>query len=207
MAHFDPVYGQLLNSREVANKTGLTMNQLRNMRQTPKETSIPFIKAGSTSWYREDDVNLWVAKNGTLTGEYIVPEGAQTAPLVGSPGDTDRREAMSKIANITTTNSWSKWYEWILEDSGQDYATAFYRIEELQIEFHKLANNGEDLRTLFPEIKDFSLMRKNDPHRFWPAFTYAIRRMMADIAGDELTDEEIMSPPIGEVPPTKLASR
>lgn len=207
MAHFDPVYGEVLNSREVADLTGLSMNQLRNMRQRKAEGSIPFLRAGNTSWYRRQDVLNWIDDNGTMQAEYIVPEGANPAPLIGTPADSAKREVLGKIANITTKNSWSKWYQWILEDSGIGYETAFYRIEELQKDFHKKINDGEDLDTLYPDVFDFGLMRKNDPHRFWPAFTYAIRRMMAEISDWDVSDEEIIAPPIGDVPPTKMDSK
>lgn len=207
MAHYDPVYGQLMTSSEVSNLTGLTLNQLRNMRRSPKPGSLPFLNAGTTSWYREDDVRNWIEDNGTMQAEYIVPEGATPAPLIGSPENRAKRDVLAKIANITTKNSWSKWYQWLLEDSGLGYEKAFYRIEELQKEFHKKINDGEDLDALFPEMRDFSLMRKNDPHRFWPAFTYAIRRVMAEVGDWDVSDEEIIAPPIGDVPPTKMDSR
>lgn len=207
MAHFDPVYGQLMTSSEVSNLTGLTLNQLRNMRRSPKPGSLPFLNAGTTSWYREEDVRTWVEENGTIKAEYIVPEGVTPAPLVGSPADSAKRDVLAKIANITTKNSWSKWHQWLLEDSGLGYETVFYRVEDLQREFHKKINDGEDLDVLFPDMRDFAMMRKNDPHRFWPAFTYAIRRMMAEASNWDVTDEEILAPPIGEVPPTKLENR
>lgn len=207
MAHFDPVYGEVLNSREVSEMTGLTINQLRNMRQRKADNSLPYLRAGNTSWYRKQDVLNWVQSNGVAEAEYIIPNGIEPAPLVGSPIDSAKRDVLAKIANITTKNSWSKWYTWILEDSGVGYSKAFYRIEELQKEFYKKINDGEDLDDLYPDVLKFGMMRKNDPHRFWPAFTYAIRQMMAEISDWDVTEQEILAPPIGDVPPTKLEGK
>ena len=48
------------------------------------------------------------------------------------------------------------------------------------------------------------MMRKRDPHRFWPSRTYAIRSLARKVYEWDITDEDIINTPIGEVPPTKI---
>ena len=65
---------------------------------------------------------------------------------------------------------------------------------------------GDDLKLMYPDIKDFNLMRKHDPFRFWPSHCYGVRRVLCDHLGLDVTDQEILDAPVGEVPPSKLDS-
>ena len=47
-------------------------------------------------------------------------------------------------------------------------------------------------------------MRNDDPLRFWPSITFAMRKAVAQVRGYEVSDEEIIAGPVGEVPPSKL---
>ena len=69
----DPVYGELLSSREVSLSTGFTMNQLRNWRLPNRHDLAPFgsIQIGGTSYYREVVVQDWIDEHGNQQGVYV----------------------------------------------------------------------------------------------------------------------------------------
>lgn len=201
MTTYHPRFGELLTSKEVTVLTGLTLNQLRNSRA--RNTGLPFVKQGGSCWYRRVDVDAWVELNGGAQWEYVVPEGSIESPLENPDATGVRSEHLVKLAGITTRNSLTKWYSWLLEDSGVEYSVAFNKVREYQIEFHKQAT-GEDLEELYPSLVEFNLMRKKDPFRFWGAFTFAVRKAVADVNGWVVSDEEILGAPVGEVPPSKL---
>ena len=133
----------------------------------------------------------------------MIPDGAIESPLENAQASGVRSEYLSQLAKITTRNSFTKWYTWLLEDSGMEYSDAFEKVRGYQIEFHE-RETGEDLNVLYPSVVEFNLMRKKDPFRFWGAFTYAVRKAVADVNGWDVSDVEILGAPVGEVPPSKL---
>ena len=199
MPHYDPIYGDLLTSRETADLTGFTMNQLRNHRTRPEISPFPFVRQGGTSWYRKDDIALWLEENGSVEYQYIRVPNAKSAPLRNSNIDAERKGHLEEIVKITTRNAWTKWYTWFTDHSG--WKDAYGDTRKWQVELYKQAT-GEDLEELYPR-GEFYKMRMNDPQRFWPSITYAMRRAVAEVRGYEITDEEIIAAPVGEVPPSK----
>lgn len=203
MNHYDPIYGELLTSKQVSTLTGFTMNQLRYFRQSPEKSPFPFLKNGSNSFYRKSDIDTYIEEHGTERFEYVVPEGFKAAPLVGSVADSARRDDIAKIRNITTRNSWTKWATFVTEEAGIPVIEAYDLIESEQVRLYELAT-GDDLKKIYPEVKDFNLMRKHDPFRFWPSYTYGIRSAVRKALSLDVTDQEIIDAPVGEVPPSKL---
>jgi hypothetical protein len=201
MTTYHPRFGELLTSKEVTVLTGLTLNQLRNSRA--RNSGLPFVKQGGSCWYRRADVDAWVELNGGAQWEYVIPEGSIETPLENAEASGVRSEQLIKLAGITTRNSFTKWYTWLLEDTGFDYADIYGRVRDYQIEFHKELT-GEDLTELFPTLVEFNLMRAKDPFRFWGAFTYAVRKVVAEVSGWDVSDAEVTGAPVGDVPPNKL---
>ena len=199
MPHYDPIYGDLLTSREVSELTGYTMNQLRNQRTRPEISPFPFVRQGGTSWYRKDDIALWLEENGSVEYQYIRVPNAKSAPLRNSNIDAERKGHLEEIVKITTRNAWTKWYTWFTDHSG--WKDAYGDTRKWQVELYKQAT-GEDLDELYPR-GEFYKMRMNDPQRFWPSITYAMRKAVAQVRGYEISDEEIIAAPVGEVPPSK----
>ena len=202
MTHFDPIYGNLLTSKEVANRTGFTLNQLRNHRQRPETSPLPFIRQGGTSWYREDDVQIWLENNNGVEYDYVKVPNVPSAPLRTQVKDSKHREHLDKLTAITTRNAWSKWYSFFVDQSGWK-GNAYEDSRAWMTYYWKLKEN-EDLQELFPSLAEFNGMRNKDPYRYWPAITYAMRKAMSEIYQWDATDEEILSAPVGEVPPSKL---
>lgn len=203
MAHYDPIYGELLTSRETSDLTGFTLNQLRNHRQR-KTSPLPFISDGATSWYRKADVIKYLEKRGDVAREYYVPEGFDPEPLESSEVSIERREHVKAVAKIVTRNAWSKVQEQL---TMPDPEFGFKFLEEEMVRLYQL-KHGENIRDLYPKDEfagalDFFL-RKNHPNVFWEARTYAVRSLARHTYKWDVTDDDILNVPIGEVPPAKL---
>jgi hypothetical protein len=199
LPHYDPIYGDLLTSRETADLTGFTMNQLRNHRTRPEISPFPFVRQGGTSWYRKDDIEIWLEENGSVQYQYIKVPNAKAAPLRNSNIDAERKGHLEEIVKITTRNAWTKWYTWFTDHSG--WKDPYGDTRKWQVELYKQAT-GEDLEELYPR-GEFYKMRMSDPQRFWPSITYAMRKAVAEVRGYEISNEEIIAAPVGEVPPSK----
>ncbi len=200
MSTYHPKYGELLTSREVSDLTGFTMNQLRNQRTKPETSPIKFVRQGGTSWYRKSDVDAYIEINGGSEWEYIGGPESIATPLVNESAVGQRKEYLDELSKITTRNSWTKWYTWFTDQSG--WKDPYGDTRKWQVELWKLST-GEDLDELYPKSA-FYKMRAEDPLRFWPSITFAMRKAVAQVRGHEITDQEIIELPVGEVPPSKL---
>lgn len=200
MSTYHPKYGELLTSREVSDLTGFTMNQLRNQRTKPEASPIKFVRQGGTSWYRKSDVDAYIELNGGSEWEYIGGPESITTPLVNESAVGQRKEHLDELSKITTRNAWTKWYTWFTDHSG--WKDPYGDTRKWQVELWKLST-GEDLDELYPKSA-FYKMRAEDPMRFWPSITFAMRKAVAEVRGHEITDREIIEIPVGEVPPSKL---
>jgi hypothetical protein len=200
LSTYHPKYGELLTSREVSDLTGFTMNQLRNQRTKPETSPIKFVRQGGTSWYRKSDVDAYIEINGGSEWEYIGGPESIATPLVNESAVGQRKEYLDELSKITTRNAWTKWYTWFTDQSG--WKDPYGDTRKWQVELWKLST-GEDLDELYPKSA-FYKMRSEDPLRFWPSITFAMRKAVAQVRGHEITDQEIIEIPVGEVPPSKL---
>jgi hypothetical protein len=200
LSTYHPKYGELLTSREVSDLTGFTMNQLRNQRTKPETSPIKFVRQGGTSWYRKSDVDAYIEINGGSEWEYIGGPESIATPLVNESAVGQRKEYLDELSKITTRNAWTKWYTWFTDHSG--WKDPYGDTRKWQVELWKLST-GEDLDELYPKSA-FYKMRAEDPLRFWPSITLAMRKAVAQVRGHEITDQEIIELPVGEVPPSKL---
>jgi hypothetical protein len=176
------------------------MNQLRNQRTKPEASPIKFVRQGGTSWYRKSDVDAYIEINGGSEWEYIGGPESITTPLVNESAVGQRKEYLDELSKITTRNAWTKWYTWFTDQSG--WKDPYGDTRKWQVELWKLST-GEDLDELYPKSA-FYKMRAEDPMRFWPSITFAMRKAVAEVRGHEITDREIIEIPVGEVPPSKL---
>jgi hypothetical protein len=199
MTEYHPIYGALLTSRQASDLTGFTMNQLRNFRQRPETAPFGFVRQGGTSWYRKDDIEAWLEKNGAVAYEYIVPASGVSSPLRSTATDSTKREVLSELAKITTKNAWGSHGTWLTEQSGlQD---AHSKVNEWAEHFWRLhLEDNPDAGEFIP----LNFSRIDNPSQYWQAITWAVRRATAYIRNWEVTDREIMDIPVGEVPPSKI---
>jgi hypothetical protein len=175
------------------------MNQLRNFRQRPETAPFGFVRQGGTSWYRKDDIEAWLEKNGAVAYEYIVPASGVSSPLRSTATDSTKREVLSELAKITTKNAWGSHGTWLTEQSGlQD---AHSKVNEWAEHFWRLhLEENPDAGEFIP----LNFSRIDNPSQYWQAITWAVRRATAYIRNWEVTDREIMDIPVGEVPPSKI---
>ena len=203
MTAYHPKYGQLLTSREVADMTGFTMNQLRYFRQTPDKSPFPLLKKGNTTLYRELDILQYLEVHGVEGEEYVVPEGFEPAPLVNPTYEAKSNKDITAMSKIVTSNAWSKWTERLTQNGPMDVSTAMKFLRDETVRLLK-EGTGDDLTELYPgETYDFWL-RTNDPVRFWKGRTWATRSLAREIYGWNVSDQDIINVPIGEVPPSKI---
>lgn len=200
MTHYDPLYGELLDSREVAEMTGLTMNQLRNWRLPSRQDSMPFgyLKIGGSVKYRKAVVDAWLEKNGAIVPEYVQGELDKQVPLndvlASNPA---KRDGLAKLAKITTRNSWTSMATWLIEQSGIDNGTKVIHDEGKRLLALERGVDVSEFGTPNANLKS------NDPDAFWKIWTYGVRKGFAMVNSLDVTDEEIMSLPVGDIPPLK----
>lgn len=199
MSTYHPRYGKLLTSREVSDLTGFTLNQLRYQRQNPDQAELPFVKQKANSFYRESDVLLWLEENGGVEEEYVVAGKSKATPLVNPTVDRTRLANIAELAKITTKNAWGSHGTWLTERSG------------LPDPYNKVNAWAKELWNLHreqnPDAEEFMPLHKSridNPLQYWPAITWAVRRATAYVRGWEVSDQEIMDIPVGEVPPSKV---
>jgi hypothetical protein len=200
MSVFHVRFGVLLTSREVSDLTGFTLNQLRNDRQKELPVLLPFVRQGGSSWYRKDDVDAFLERTGGAEWEYV---GEGKSPLRNEFATGERMAWLDRLAEVTSANAWSKWYGWFVESSGWK-GDVYKDVWGWMVELYKL-QSGEDLADLgYDGHLSFGKLRLEDPVRFWVAITLAMRRAVAEVNGWDVSDEEILLAPVGDVPPLRL---
>jgi hypothetical protein len=122
--------------------------------------------------------------------------------LLNESASGERKAVLDKLAKVTSANAFSTWYTWFIEQSGWN-GDAYAQCREWQTYFHRLVT-GEDLDVLCPTLVSFNTLRQRDPQRYWGSIVWAMRKALAVVNGWDVTDEEIVSAPIGDVPPAKL---
>lgn len=197
MGMFHPVYGELMTSKEVSEATGHTLNQLRNWRMESRKKLAPFgsILIGATSYYRQVVVQDWIDEHGRQDGKYHMTERDKKFPLnVAVEGDTKHREALGIITAINPEN-------------------VLYMFEKLAKQSSKIAMrhaNGSKNRFILEELPDWKQYEQpitqdsRFQHPVWfTAMVKAMRLAQAEIAGLDLTEEQILAVPVGTVPPLR----
>jgi hypothetical protein len=198
---FDPMYGELLHSRQVSEITGLTMNQLRNFRipERIEKAPFPFLRIGGAAMYRKADVELWLSENGGPQAiQYVTAPHHKTAPLLNDMNYIEKRNAFSQLGRITTENSFTSMATWAIEQSGLPNGTRLIHDEGRRL--LALERGIEDWKTLpIPAVT----LKETDQEGFWKIWTYGVRRAFVIANQLDVTDEEVMQIPVGDIPPMK----
>jgi hypothetical protein len=203
MTNFHPMYGELLNAREVSDLTGYTLNQLRYFKREKDKSPFPMLRLGGTTLYVKRDIDIWIEQNGGAEIEYFVPDGVASAGALNPTYKTENKEQFAQMAKITTRNAWSKWTEPLTQAGVMSIVDAYQFLEDETVRLYKL-KHGEDLREKHPDQNMDFFLRKNDPSAFWQGRTWATRSLARTIYNWEISDEDILNAPIGEVPPPKI---
>ena len=201
MAQYDALYGELLTSREVSEITGFTINQLRNYRMPERQSKMPFgfLRIGGTTLYRKAVIEAWLEENGSITPEYFQADIDKKVPLNQILAiDPEKRKALDRLKGITTENAFDSMATWAIERSGLPNGTAFIHDEGRRL--LAIERGIEDWKSLpRPAIT----LKETDQEGFWKIWTYGVRRAFVVANQLDITDEEIMRIPIGDVPPLK----
>lgn len=205
MTTYHPKFGELYSPKEVADLTGFTANQLRNWRQRQGETMpFGFIRQGGTSFYRKVVVDAWLEENDGGIAEYVMSDLDKRFPIERElASDRDKVENLKKLQGITTANAYLKWYQWYCDSSGLTFSEASNKVEQWQKELWAL-HTGLPLDQVgkFPTRKQ----RGEQPEHYWLGWCWSMRRAYADVYSLDVSNQEILDLPAGEVPPLKELS-
>ncbi len=197
MGLFDPTYGELMSAKEVCEATGFTMNQLRNWRLPSRLDKAPFgfVSVGMSPYYRKASVQLWLDKNQGSNVRYSPAGTDLDVPVsVAFEGDVARLNALKRVAQITPENvkSW------------QDYL--FGVNQQLTLTYSNIVKNE-----FLSELLGFEVGLSNSvsaEDRFsqpvwFEATVKALRLQLNEMYGLGLSRDEVLSVPVGQVPPLK----
>jgi hypothetical protein len=202
---YHPKFGELYSPKEVADLTGFTANQLRNWRQRQGETMpFGFIRQGGTSFYRKVVVDAWLEENDGGLAEYIMSDLDKKFPIERELAtDREKVENLKKLQGITTANAYLKWYQWYCDSSGLTFSEASNKVEQWQKELWAL-HTGLPLDQIgkFPTRKQ----RGEQPEHYWLGWAWSMRKAYADVYNLDVSNQEILDLPAGEVPPLKELS-
>jgi transposase-like protein len=202
---YHPKFGELYSPKEVADLTGFTANQLRNWRQRQGETMpFGFIRQGGTSFYRKVVVDAWLEENDGGIAEYIMSDLDKKFPIERELAtDREKVDTLKKLMGITTANAYLKWYQWYCDSSGLTFSEASNKVEQWQKELWAL-HTGLPLDQIgkFPTRKQ----RGEQPEHYWLGWTWSMRKAYADVYNLDVSNQEILDLPAGDVPPLKELS-
>ncbi len=201
----DPVYGEMIDAREVAKLTGITIHQIRSWRR-PEFKHLAKFKTyrsplNNSVWYRLADVEKFLTENGVVIGmSGLISEddypNAIEAPLLNPEIDQTKRKQLATLAGITTKNFWERWYQELSETYQKewtDYVMANQRRFYAQ-------HIGIDDPSVLTHLNRKS--RSENLEQYFYGGVMCARTFWAMKQGWNITEEEIIAIPVGELPPT-----
>lgn len=158
-----------------------------------------FLRKGASCYYRKDVIEAWLFENGVIEAEYVPADFDKVIPLNDVlVNDPAKQKNLAQLAKITTRNSWTSMATWFIEQSGFDNGTSAV---------HDWGRQMLAKERSIPEWNDISRpnndLKASDPDAFWKIWTYGIRKGYAEVNGMDITDEDIMFLPVGDIPPLK----
>lgn len=202
MSVFDPTYGELLTSKEVTQITGFTSNQLRNWRLPARLEKAPFgfVYIGATPHYRKASVLKWLDTHQANNVRYV-PAGADLlVPIeAGLAVDAEKQLRIQEVSQIVSDNAYFVWYANLWNINGEKFDSLW---KPLMMKYRSLASGLPESELVHIPTSH----RLSQPEWFTGAVP-ALREIYALFNGFELTEEEILSTPIGTVPPMKEKNR
>lgn len=199
MSIYDQTYGELLTAKETCAATGFTMNQLRNWRLPSRLDKAPFgyVSVGTSPYYRKASVQLWLDQNAGTNIKYVPAGTDKDVPLgIATEHDFDKREHLAMLATITTKNYFFKWHQKLSDDYKSEWWTY---VMENQKRFYALHAGIEDPSTLT------HLVRKQlaqNPEQYFIGGVMSARAFYVAKQGWNISEDEILTIPVGELPPT-----
>lgn len=202
---FDVEFGEMVDIREVSRLTGLSVHQLRSWRK-PEFAHLARFETyrsplNSAVWYRLADVELFLKEQGIVVGSSGLRRDADLpaafrAPLA-VPVSEGVRQALAELADITTETMWLRWSNRLSEMLGVEYPKRL-RAEQARLFALYKGVPVEQVEVFVPfgAKQDF-------PEQFFVGNVLAFRRMLADVRGWNVSDGELLSVAVGDVPPSR----
>lgn len=186
---FHPLYGDLMTAKEVSDATLFTLNQLRNWRNDARAHLAPFgsVQLGGTSYYRRIVVQDYLDENGTQVGSYRMTDRDKKFPLGESVAqDLEKIDAMANLSKLTTETV-SHWLNKQL-DNKVSFINTWKEFWALTGKPY-ISSNDKSLNSAWYE-----------------GAVQTHRLFVNDIQGLGLSVEQVLSIPVGAVPPIKERS-
>ena len=177
------------------------MNQLRNWRMPSRAEKAPFgvVYIGTAPYYRKASVQLWLDRSGGSNVRYVPAGTDLEIPIAEAVvADVDKQKAMRLIAQINSQNAYDPWYT-KFNQMNADLSMGEMR---KQVEWWGKAT-GKDTTGIERVAPMMAYDSPLNSEVFFIGFTLAMRSVMNQIQNLGLTDEEIISIPVGDVPPLK----
>lgn len=201
MTIFDPTYGELLSAKEVSEATTLTMNQLRNWRMPSRLDKAPFgvVYIGASPYYRKASVQRWLEQNEGSNVRYVPAGTDLEIPINESVAqDNEKAKALRTIAEINSENAYDLWYTKFNKMNPELAMSEQRKHVEWWSKATGKPSEGVDR---VPPMMAYESPQSSEV--FFIGFTLAMRSVLNQIQNLGLTDEEIISIPVGDVPPIK----
>ena len=199
----DPVDGTLIGINEVAIMTGFSPHQLRSWRKPENYDKAVFEALrepnSTTIWYRLADIEDWCAEHGKESFLRAIPApNAFKSTRVSEPVDQSKRTALEAIAQINSANAYDPWFTKL---NKMNYDLAMLE-NKRQVEWWSKATGkpSEGVERVMPMMAYETPLNSEV---FFIGFTLAMRSVLNQIQNLGLTDEEIISVPVGDVPPIR----
>lgn len=202
MTTFHPTYGVLMTPREVSADTGLTMNQLRNWQVPARQAKAPFgfVQIGASPYYRQVVVQAWIERNGGNNVKFI-PAGLDNEFPVSDvlEKDVEKQKRLVMLSTITTANQFFRWGSTLGDILQERYGNG---IREHSRRLYGMWKGISPEEAAALDHITRGQMAKN-LEQYYVGSTLAHRRLWADTQGWDITDAEIVSLPVGDIPPLK----
>lgn len=177
------------------------MNQLRNWRMPERYDKMPFgfLRKAGACYYRKDVIDAWLEEHGSITAEYVPASFDKKIPLNDVLAhDPEKQKQLELLSKITTRNAFTSMATWFIEQSG--YENGLRAVHDWGRELVALERGVSEWKTIGRPNNE---LKASDPDAFWKIWVYGVRKGYATVNNLELSDEEIMSVPVGDVPPLK----
>lgn len=208
----DAELGEMVDIGEAERLTGISKATLRNWRLPEGKGRAKFdCYEGSSNkvWYRLADLELYAKSRGVELGKSTFKRNQAEAPdairaPLGNVITEAERGAMIHIGKITTENYYSGWFS----DLQKAYGGALpfvNRLKVLQVHFHSVRSGIPESEISYilraKHLQSDAITRFDNNEQFWIGTVAALRRILCELKGYELTDEQILSVPFGDIPP------
>jgi hypothetical protein len=190
--------------------TGFTMNQLRNWRIPARHDTAPFgyIQIGAAPYYRKAIIKTWLDRNNGGRNIKVVELGLDKEFAIDEvlATDIEKQNQLNTLLRINTANQFLRWSQTISDTLGVKYSELL-RHHALRLYAMHKALTPEQTEALEYATRMQAMKDATKLEQYYVGGTLAHRRMWADIQGWNISDADIISLPVGDVPPIREVNK